>query len=292
MHRLTQVIIRGHLDADQAASTRAEAEALLAANDPGSTDDPSTWPKWAGMLPHLLALDPVVSDTTKLRKLAVEAARYLIRRGDARHGRDIASGLYQDWRSSLGPDDPFTLSAANTLAASWRALGRYDRLKGLDEDILVRRRRVLGDDHPDTLTSASNLAVDLRMLGDLPAARELHEGTLARRRRVLGDDHPDTLTSASNLAFDLRALGEVEAARALDEDILAHRRRVLGDDHPDTLTSASNLAVDLRILGEAQAGDNRPGAVTTGLTQRVRAGRDAYTAGRDQTVMNYRRLSE
>jgi hypothetical protein len=29
-----------------------------------------------------------------------------------------------------------------------------------------------------------------------------------------------------------------------------------------------------------------------GVTQQVRAGRDAYTAGRDQTVVNYRRPSE
>jgi hypothetical protein len=31
----------------------------------------------------------------------------------------------------------------------------------LDEDTLVRRRRVLGEDHPDTLASADNLAIGL-----------------------------------------------------------------------------------------------------------------------------------
>jgi hypothetical protein len=33
-------------------------------------------------------------------------------------------------------------------------------------------------------------------------------------------------------------------------------------------------------------------AGTAGVTQQVRAGRDAYTAGRDQTVVNYRRPGE
>ena len=273
MHRLTQAIIRGHLAPDQAASARARAEAVLAANDPGGVDEPSTWPGWARMLPHLLALDPATTDNTSLRNLAVEAASYLIRRGDAPHGHEIASRLYQRWHSSLGPDDHYTLSAANALAASWRALGRYDRVKELDEDTLARYRRVLGEDHPDTLTSASNLAVDLRALGEVQAARELDEDILARRRRVLGEDHPDTLTSASNLAVDLRALGEVQAARELDEDILARRRRVLGEDHPDTLTSASNLAVDLRALGEVQAArelvSRERGTLTSGHGRRT-----------------------
>jgi hypothetical protein len=33
-------------------------------------------------------------------------------------------------------------------------------------------------------------------------------------------------------------------------------------------------------------------AGTSGVAQRVRAGRDAYTAGRDQTIINYRRPGE
>jgi hypothetical protein len=33
-------------------------------------------------------------------------------------------------------------------------------------------------------------------------------------------------------------------------------------------------------------------ASVPGVTQRVRAGRDAYTAGRDQVIVNYRRLRE
>ena len=56
MHRLTQAILRDRLPPDQAAATRACAEAVLAASDPGDPDDPGTWPEWARLLPHLLAL--------------------------------------------------------------------------------------------------------------------------------------------------------------------------------------------------------------------------------------------
>jgi hypothetical protein len=207
MHRLTQAIVRGYLPPGQAAAARDEAAAVLAANNPGDGDLPSTWPGWARLLPHLLALDPQAS-TAALNDLTYDAVWYLIRRGDARSADDLARRLHQYRLSELGPDDPGTLNTADTLAVAVRDLGRDGEARELHEDTLARSRRVLGDDHPSTLGSASNLAIVLRNLGEYQAARELDEDTLARRRRVLGDDHPDTLASANNLAADLRNLGE------------------------------------------------------------------------------------
>ena len=253
MHRLTQAIIRSCLPPEQATATRALAEAILAASDPGDTDAPGTWPAWARLLPHLLALGPATSSNPGLRRVAYHATRYLIVRGDLRGGHDLADRLYRQWREHLGPDDPQTLAAGNVLGFALWEMGRYGDARQVSEDTLARRRRVLGEDHPDTLGSANGLAVDLHDLGETQAARELDEDTLARRRRLLGEDHPSTLTSASNLAVDLHDLGETQAARELDEDTLARRRRLLGEDHPDTLGSASNLAVYLRALGETQA---------------------------------------
>jgi hypothetical protein len=168
-------------------------------------------------------------------------------------------------RRDLGEDHPDTLAAASNLAVSLRAVGglpgtltsfpgslasslhrgEQQAARELDEDTLVRRRRVLGEDHPDTLASASGLAISLRAVGERQAARELNEDTLARRRRVLGEDHPDTLAAASNLVGALFELGEYQAAKELNEDILARRRRVLGEDHPDTGASAA-FAIFLR----------------------------------------------
>ena len=252
MHRLIQAIIRTRLTAAQAIAVRAQAAALLAASHPGDYNQPSSWPGWAQLLPHLLALDPEAS-LTALDDLSDDAAWYLIRRGLPNAATDLAGRLYHNHLRQDGPDALSTLRAANTLAAVLTEAGSYSRARDLHEDTLARRRRVLGEDHPDTLASAGNLATDLTGLGEHEAARDLEEDTLARSRRVLGEDHPDILTSASNLASYLRALGEHEAARDLDEDTLARRRRVLGEDHPDTLASAGNLAIDLYRLGEHEA---------------------------------------
>jgi len=252
IHRLTQAIIRSCLPPERAAATRVLAEAILVASSPDETDVPGAWPAWARLLPHLLALDPAATSNPAMRNIACDAARYLIVRGDARSGHDLASRLYRQWGERLGPDDPQTLSAGHALSFALRQIGRSRDARQVSEDTLARYRRVLGEDHPDTLASATGLAGDLRALGETQAARELDEDTLARCRRVLGEDHPDTLASANDLASDLRALGETQAARELDEDTLARYRRVLGEDHPYTLNSANNLADDLRALGETE----------------------------------------
>jgi tetratricopeptide (TPR) repeat protein len=253
MHRLTQAIVRGYLGPERAAALRAAAEALLAASYPGDTAVPSTWPGWARMLPHLLAVDPAAASTTGLRQVACKAAFYLVRRGDARAGHDLAADLYRQWRDQRGPDDSDTLHAAAALAYALRETGAYRQARDLQEDIVIRRRRVLGDDHPDTLAAATSLAIALRAAGDLRTARELDEDTLARYRRVLGEDHRQALRSASNLANDLYYLGETQAARQLQEDTLTRRRQVLGEDHLDTLASAESLALALHALGDLRA---------------------------------------
>ena len=253
MHRLTQAILRDRLSPEHAAATRARAEAILAASDPGDPPNPATWPRWARLMPHLLTADLPATKSPALRGMACNACWYLLSRGDTRTGHDLASNLRQQWRERLGDDDENTLAATNYLAWALQGMGRYAEARDLHQDTLDRCRQVLGADHPNTLASASNLANDLYTVGEVQAARDLHQDTLDRRRRVLGADHPDTLASANNLAIDLRELGEVQAARDLDQDNLDRKRRVLGADHPSTLASANNLAIGLRALGEVQA---------------------------------------
>ena len=93
MHRLTQAILRDRLTPEQAAATRACAEAILAAADPGDPGNPVTWPRWAQLMPHLLAADLAATDSRDLRWMACNACWYLLARGDTRTAHDLASGL-------------------------------------------------------------------------------------------------------------------------------------------------------------------------------------------------------
>jgi tetratricopeptide (TPR) repeat protein len=251
MHRLTQAILCDRLTPEEAATTRERAEAILAASNPGDSGNPVTWPRWAQLMPHLLAADLAATTNADLRRMAGRACWYLLARGDTRTAYDLASDLRQHWRERLGDDDEDTQTITLNLGRALSAMSRYAEARDLYQDLLDRLRRVLGADDRNTLIAANNLAIILRALGQVQAARDLDQDNLDRRRRVLSADHPDTLGSANSLANDLRALGQVQAARDLDQDTLDRKRRVLGDDHPDTLTSSSNLATDLRLLAEA-----------------------------------------
>ena len=253
MHRLTQAILRDHLTPDQAAITRTRTEAILAASNPGDPTNPGTWPRWAQLMPHLLAADLAATNSPALRQLACDACAYLLARRDRRTCYDLASDLYRQWRGRLGDDHQHVRVIAFRLAWALWGMGRYAEARDLSQDTLDRYRSVLGEDHPETLRTATHLACTLHSLGQLQAARDLNQETLDRYRRVLGEDQTGTLLSACLLARNLHELGEVQAARDLDQDTLDRYRRVLGEDHPETLRSATNLAADLRVLGEVEA---------------------------------------
>ena len=186
MHRLTQAVLRDRLGPEPAATTRALAGRVLAANRPGDPGNPVGWPGWAQLMPHILAIDPAASSDPDVRVLALDAAWYLLQRGDTHGGYDLARHLHQGWTRQLGSDDTFILGAANSIAVALWQQGQYIEPRGINEDILARHRRVLGEDHPNTLTSANNLGVHLRALGEDQAARELEED-MARHRRLRQD---------------------------------------------------------------------------------------------------------
>jgi hypothetical protein len=252
MHRLTQAILRDRLSPAQAAEVRDSTEAILAASDPGDPANPDTWAQWAPLMPHLLAADLSGTDNPGLRSTAGNACWYLLARGDAHSGHDLADRLYQQWRDRLGVDHEDTLMMANYLAWALGDLGDYPAARDLGEDTLKRRRRVLGNDNLNTLVTAGNLVATLGQLGEMPAARDLAKDTLERCRRVLGNDNPRTLVIAGNLAAAWRELGETQAALELGEDTLERCRRVLGDDDPRTLGAAANVVPSMRDVGERE----------------------------------------
>lgn len=250
LHRLTQSVIRDRLPPEAQEQVRNHARALLAGNQPGDPEDPRNWPRWARMVPHLLAVDPAAEAEPELRETACNAGWYLIERGDADAAVRLSTELYDNWRDALGPGHRHTLTSARDLARALRERGEYDQAARLYEDALERARDSLGADDPLTLRIEHGFAIDLHLLGRDTEAYDLQHDALERYRRVLGVDHPHTLHSANHLAVALHALGQFDQARALHEETLARYRDVLGVDHPDTLRSANNLAIDLRSLGD------------------------------------------
>jgi hypothetical protein len=250
LHRLTQAIIRDDLPPEDQRHFRHVVDSLLVAARPDDGRMPELWPRWALLLPHILAADPARSSDHELRHLACSAVWQLHAQGDARAALPLARSLYESWLQAYGPDDRYTMFAASNLGSTYRVLGEYEMARHFDDDTLRRRGRVLGAEHPHTLGSAHKLATDLRHLGDFAGALEVDEVNHELCRKVLGPDHHYAFTSACNLATDLRLLGRTEEARALHEKTLGRQREHIGDDDQETLATANELAEDLRELGE------------------------------------------
>jgi hypothetical protein len=119
-------------------------------------------PRWARLMPHLLAADLAATGSGDLRRVVCAACRYLLDRGDTRTGHDLASSCFLQWRQRLNGDHEDVMMIAYHLAWAYRLMGRYAEARDLDRDTLDRRRRVPGEDHPYTLDSALTLANDLR----------------------------------------------------------------------------------------------------------------------------------
>jgi tetratricopeptide (TPR) repeat protein len=250
LHRLTQAVTRDQLPEEMRKVVLARSRAILVANAPGDPENPAYWPRWARMVPHLLAVSPSASTDHTLRDLACDAAWYLIERGDSEASTRLATEAIERWKTEQPQDTRHLVWAMRALARTYRYQGRYEAARQLYDQALPISREFLGDDDPHTLRLAHGSAINLHLLGDNDRARELQAETLKRYRRVLGDNHSHTLHSANHLGVAHYALGEYTEARQLHEDTLGRYRAVVGDDHPDTLRCANNLAVDLRILQE------------------------------------------
>jgi len=205
-----------------------------------------TTPRLAGKAEEDLALI--------LLSLRFIAFHHLIELGDDT-AQAIATGelLTADLDRALGPDDPDTLSARNSLAAAYLAAGRTAQAIPLFEQTLAIQQGLLGPHDPETLTSRNNLAAAYQDAGRADEAIRLFEQVLSTRERLLGADHPSTLNSRGNLAAAYRDGNRAAEAIPLFEQTLADRERVLGPDHPDTQLSRKNLANAYRDAGRIDA---------------------------------------
>ena len=250
VHPLVRGMLGQQLSSERHAAQLRAVRSMLAAADPGDPDNPTHWPRYADLGPHLVHSDVLGGESEEIRQLVLNCVRYLYARGDYDSSRDLAAQAVARWQDSLGVTDEQTLSASFHLGNALRAVGRAAEARSLNAQTLRVQREVLGGDDEATLATANSVGADLRIQGHFGQARQLDADNLVRHRRLFGESFPTTLRCANNLAVDLRLLGDFRGARALDEQTLRHRQAVLVDGHPETLSSRGGLACDLFGLGD------------------------------------------
>lgn len=266
-HPLVQEAVRAELGASE-TNCRSYAGSLVTAALPPDSDDPSSWPRWVALAPHVLA--------TGSRPAAYRMVLCLLRRASPHAARTVAAGLHASWLAMLGPDHPDTRRMAVALASAHQALGEphaaltltAHQVAGQPLALMPTAHGALGEPtrtahqalsepqaaltltaRQDGLRRIDTYASAVTALGDPVRGHDLHRTALAGCLDTLGPDHPDTLRAGRGLARCLYQLGSRDPAGVLLSDILERSRRVLGPDHPDTLSAASDLATTLTASG-------------------------------------------
>ena len=223
---------------------------------------PQAWPRWAQLLPHVLAATGHVDDhasgpdplaTEDAGWLLDRAASYLQVRARLADARELAERALAIDEAAYGPDHPLVGRDLNDLALILRDLGRPEAARPLAERALGISEAAFGPDHPTVAVHLNNLASMLQDLAQLEPARALQERALAIDEAAYGPDHPDVGRDLNNLASMLQDLGQLETARPLQERALAMQEAAYGPDHPIVAIDLSNLAVILKGLGQAEA---------------------------------------
>lgn len=252
VHRLIQRVLADELDDERRDQSQSNAQALLAAANPGYPDEQGGWPVLAEITPHIQAAHLIDAQDDRVRWVVVDQIRYLFVRGDYEASRALGEMVVARWQKegeAPGPDHEQTLIAQRHLAIAYRLLGQTAQAWELDRDTFDRLRRIFGPDHEHTLYTANGLGVDLRLAGNLTEALRVEEDNAARHQRVLGPDDEMTRKAQNNLGSSLRHLGRFAEARRIDEELFDQRERALGLNDSRTLFSMVNLAHDNYGLG-------------------------------------------
>lgn len=252
MHRLLQQVIRDSLDPDRRVERTASAIRLIRGVFPADSTDPETWPVYAHLLPHALAVTSHAqtrdSEPDATAWLLTQAGLYLWQRGDLQQAHGLLERALAIREAHLGADHPDTAQNLNDLAVVLHDEGAYDDARVLHERALVIRESQLGPDHLDTAQSLNNLGRTVRYQGDVDRAQTVLERGLAIRQASLGN-HKDTAWSLADLGLVMFDRGDLDGACALYEQALAIFETSVGPDHPDTAHSISRLATTLTRQG-------------------------------------------
>jgi hypothetical protein len=249
LHRLVQLVLRNKLDQDDRGRVRHIAHLLLANRDPKLPDAVENWPRYAELLPHIRVVHADDCTDPWVRRMVINAVRYLFAFGDPVGSLQMARDVAGIWREKLGESHLDTLVMSRWWGRTLRVIGRFEEGRTVAERTLELMRETLGPTHEETLLTMHGVASDLRAKGDFHRAREINEFAYRTATEEFGENDPDTLAAANNYALSLRLVGEVRAARDLDDQTWRRKKIVLGEEHRHTLLTLDNLAVDLRETG-------------------------------------------
>jgi tetratricopeptide (TPR) repeat protein len=253
VHRLLQKVVRDRLTNEAQEKAASYALTVVESAMPDNPRLPETWLQWQGLVPHVGALvgNEVAAniDASQLVAILKSTCQFLLSAGSPLQALEFATRAVTISTRALGDDNPDTLTARATLAASYWSAGLTGEAIAIFERVVADFERRFPPHSPVTLTAQVNLAASYWSAGRTGEAIAIFERVADDREQFLGADHRDTLTTRSNLAASYWSAGRTGEAITVLEQAAADLERRFPINDPDTLTAQLNLAALYRAAG-------------------------------------------
>ncbi|MGW4292038.1 FxSxx-COOH system tetratricopeptide repeat protein [Micromonospora chersina] len=289
LHRLIQATTRNTGTEAEVSESHVVVLGLLYEDLPGDIRDrPEHWPRWAQLLPHVLAATEHQTGAPATARLQTSwlldcAANYLQTHGQPASALPLLQHALAIDEADHGPDHPAVAACLNNLAGVLQDLGQPADAKPLLERALAIDETTYGPDHPAVAATLNNVASMLLDLGQPADAKPLLERALAIDETTYGPDHPTVVPELGNLVNVLRDLGQSADAKPLLERALAIDETTYGPDHPTVAADLSSLAGVLGDLG--QPADAKPFAERALTINEATYGPDHPTVAADLNTL-------
>ena len=235
---------------------------LLRADAPAQImDAPQAWPRWAVLLPHVLAATGHADKTSRQADPAMlqdavwllhRAGTYLQVQARLTDAKALLQRALAIDEAAYGPDHPAVARDLDNLAMILQELGQPEQARPLQERALAINEVAYSPNHPAVAVRLNNLAMILRDLGQPEQARPLQERALAIDEVAYGPNHPEVAADLNSLSQILRDLGQPEKAQLLQERALVTDEAAYGPDHPAVAADMNYLSLILRDLGQPE----------------------------------------
>jgi hypothetical protein len=270
VHQVTRHVVRVlAARSDPGDRSRHDVHLLLAAADPRTPDDPTSWQSYEPLHGHAIASGAVACQQEPVREFVINLARYLAVAGDTSRAIALADEAITQWDKDA-PEDGATGSGSRVMmrvakAGALLVQGSWPEAFLLQEETLAEMRADHGRWSANIIGLEDMTGVRHRIAGNFAEALAADRDVMRAHVSEFGNDDPRTFNVAHSLITDLVLSGAAVEASAAATELHRNCLAFYGDtSHPAVLAARG-------VLGRCQwlAGDY---AEATGTMAEVHRG--------------------
>jgi tetratricopeptide (TPR) repeat protein len=263
VHRVTRYVVRELAARSESGERfRHDVHLLIAAADPRTPDDPTSWQRYEALHGHAAASGAAACQQELVREFVVNLVRYLAVSGDPRSAIALADKATTRWDNDARPGDVAGSGARMMMRiAKVGALllqGSWPEAFRLQEEILAEMRADHGRWSETIIGLEGMTGARHRIAGNFAEALAADHDAMRVHAAEFGDDDPRAFSAAHSLIVGLALSGAIGEASAAAAELHRNCLAFYGDArHPAVLAARG-------VLGRCQwlAGDYNEAAGT------------------------------